>query len=217
MEGILKRVSARSDTVDIAGADGARDRSVPEGYPDHVDLVQAAWRRERPEVDVEPQGLVGRVHRLAEALSSDIEPVFRSFGLAHGEFDVLAALRRAGAPFERRAGELADHTMVTSGAATKRVDRLERAGLVTRRRSSQDGRARVIALTRAGLELTDRVLDAHMANEHRMLAVLSPAERADLERLLRVWISRRAAAQHGSPVTGPQDSDPTTDRRARLA
>lgn len=156
--------------------------------PDHVDRIQQAWARERPDVDVRPQGVIGRLHRLAGLLTEELTVVYREHGLGEGDFDVLAALRRAGAPYERAPGELADFTMVTTGAMTKRVDRLERAGLVTRRPSEHDGRGRVVALTSAGRELIDRAFTAHMANERRLLDVLTPDEAAQLEGLLRRWL-----------------------------
>ena len=102
---------------------------------------------------------------------------------------MLAALRRAGAPYELAPGELARHTMVTTGAATKRIDRLEAAGLVSRRVSDVDGRGRVIALTGAGLRVIDDAFTAHIANEHRLLAPLSEKDRQDLQRLLTKWLA----------------------------
>lgn len=157
---------------------------------DHVSRIQAEWGRERPDLDVSPQGVIGRLHRLAGHLTEQLCVVYRRYGLGEGEFDVLAALRRAGAPYERAPGELAQFTMVTTGAMTKRLDRLERDGLVARRRSSTDGRGRVVALTTAGRELIDRAFTEHMANEHRLLAGLSPEEAAQLETLLTAWLSR---------------------------
>ena len=156
---------------------------------DHVARIQEQWRRERPDLDVAPQGLYGRLHRLADRLRDELDVEFRRFGLGEGEFDVLAALRRAGAPYELAAGELARHTMVTTGAATKRIDRLEAAGLVSRRVSDDDARARVIALTHAGKRVIDDAFTAHMGNEHRLMAVLSKQERQDLERLLKKWLA----------------------------
>lgn len=91
---------------------------------------RAAGRRRHP------QGVIGRLHRLGALLTEQLRLVYRRYGLSEGEFDVLAALRRAGEPFERAPGELAAHTMVTTGAMTKRIDRLERGGLVTRRRAA---------------------------------------------------------------------------------
>ncbi|EXU87340.1 transcriptional regulator [Streptomyces noursei PD-1] len=152
--------------------------------------IQAEWARERPDLDVRPQGVIGRLHRLGTLLTDRLCLVYRRYGLSEGEFDVLAALRRAGAPYERAPGELAAHTMVTTGAMTKRIDRLERDGLVTRRRSTADGRGRVVALTDAGRDLFDRAFTDHMHNERTLLDALTPEEAAHLEALLTTWLSR---------------------------
>ncbi|WP_194927023.1 MarR family winged helix-turn-helix transcriptional regulator [Catenulispora pinisilvae] len=157
---------------------------------DRVAAIQAEWRRERPDLDVSPQAVIGRLHRLAARLTAELRVVYERFGLGEGEFDVLAALRRAGAPFERAPGELAAHTMVTTGAMTKRIDRLERAGLVTRRRTAEDGRGRMVALTEAGRRLIDEAFAAHMRNEHRLLGLLAGEEQEALERLLTDWQER---------------------------
>lgn len=152
--------------------------------------IQSEWVRERPDVDVSPQGVIGRLHRIGAHLTEELSVVFRRHGLGEGEFDVLAALRRAGEPYERAPGELAHFTMVTTGAMTKRIDRLERGGLVTRRRSEGDGRGRVVALTPAGVRLIDQAFTEHMRNEHRLLGVLTPAEVAQLEAVLATWLHR---------------------------
>ncbi|SDD29629.1 DNA-binding transcriptional regulator, MarR family [Sanguibacter gelidistatuariae] len=157
---------------------------------DHVADIQAEWARERPDLDVSPQGVIGRLHRLAARLTDELVTVYSRHGLTEGEFDVLAALRRAGAPFERAPGELARFTMVTTGAMTKRVNRLDEVGLVTRRASEVDGRGKVVALTPAGKELIDAAFTEHMANEHRLVGALDPAERACLEQILADWLSR---------------------------
>lgn len=156
---------------------------------DRVARIQREWARERPDVDVRPQGVIGRLHRLGAYLTDELCVVYRKYGLGEGDFDVLAALRRAGAPFERAPGELAEHTMVTTGAMTKRVDRLERAGLVSRRTSESDGRGRVVALTPQGREVIDRAFSEHMANERRLLAALTEDEAAQLESLLVKWMA----------------------------
>ncbi|GAA0598034.1 MarR family winged helix-turn-helix transcriptional regulator [Actinomadura livida] len=166
---------------------------------DHVARIQADWRRERPDVDVTPQGVIGRLHRLAGHLTKELCAVYDRYGLSEGEFDVLCALRRAGEPYERAPGELAVHTMVTTGAMTKRLDRLERAGLVTRRRSDDDQRSRIVALTRPGRELIDRAFTDHMRNERRLLDLLPPSEAEALETLLTSWLAR---AEPPSPPTG---------------
>ncbi|MGJ6964861.1 MarR family winged helix-turn-helix transcriptional regulator [Streptosporangium sp. G11] len=157
---------------------------------DHVARIQREWARERPDLDVSPQGVIGRLHRLAGHLTEQLCVVYRRYGLAEGEFDVLATLRRGGAPFERAPGELAAFTMVTTGAMTKRIDRLERDGLVTRRPSESDGRGRVVALTPAGKELIDRAFTEHMRNERRLVDDLPPEAAAHLEALLTTWLTR---------------------------
>lgn len=145
------------------------------------------WRVERPDLDVSPQGVIGRLHRIAARLEEELGAVYAEYGLGGGEFDVLATLRRSGVPYELTPGELAATTMVTSGAVTKRVDRLVERGLVTRRVGDLDARGRVIALTPEGLALIDRAFEAHMANEHRLLAGLGDLERTRLAALLEAW------------------------------
>jgi DNA-binding MarR family transcriptional regulator len=156
---------------------------------DHVTRIQQGWARERPDLDVTPLGVIGRLHRLGGHLTEQLLVVYRRFGLGEGDFDVLATLRRAGEPFERAPGELAAFTMVTTGAMTKRIDRLERDGLVTRRPSSTDGRGRVVALTAAGRELIDQAFAAHVRNEHRLLECLSAEDAAQLQGLLAKWLA----------------------------
>ncbi|MFI9030987.1 MarR family winged helix-turn-helix transcriptional regulator [Streptomyces sp. NPDC053560] len=156
---------------------------------DRVARIQADWRRERPDLDVGPQGVIGRLHRLGDRLTENLCLVYDRYGLSEGEFDVLCALRRAGEPYERAPGELAAHTMVTTGAMTKRIDRLERAGLVTRRRSDNDQRGRIVALTTPGRDLIDQAFTDHMHNERRLLDLLTPTEATALEKLLTTWLS----------------------------
>lgn len=160
--------------------------------PDRVAQIQAEWRRERPDLDVTPQGVFGRLHRLAAALTDRLAEVYAAHGLTEAEFDLLATLRRAGDPYERRAGELAAHTMVTTGGLTKRVDRLVGRGLVERAADTADARSRVIKLTPAGRDLIDRAFTAHLENEHRLLAALSDQDAAALESILTRWLARVA-------------------------
>jgi DNA-binding MarR family transcriptional regulator len=156
--------------------------------PDRVDVIQAEWRRERPDLDPSPQAVIGRLHRLAYAVMERLTENYRVYDLTEGEFDLLAALRRAGAPYERAAGELADHTMITSGGLTKRVDRLAARGLVTRRSEASDARRRMIALTPAGRELIDRAITTHLDLEHALLADLGADDAAVLEGVLTRWL-----------------------------
>jgi DNA-binding MarR family transcriptional regulator len=155
--------------------------------PDHVDEILAQWARERPDLDASPIGLIGRLHRLADVLNVELRTVFAEEGLGDGDFDVLVTLRRHGAPYELTPSELGASTMVTSSAVTKRIDRLERGGLVTRTVSEADARSRRIRLTEEGLALVDRMMGRHVANEQRLVEGLTPAERTQLAGLLRRW------------------------------
>ncbi|MBN8881290.1 DNA-binding MarR family transcriptional regulator [Salana multivorans] len=165
--------------------------------PDRVDRIQDQWRRERPDLDPSPQGVIGRVHRLALELTARLTPVYEAHGLSEAEFDLLASLRRRGAPYELPAGELADHTMVTTGGLTKRVDRLLARGLVERRASDEDARRRLIRLTGAGRALIDEAFSAHLANEHRLLRGLDADDLAAMESITRRWL--RLLSDDSSP------------------
>ena len=152
---------------------------------DHVDTIVQQWAVERPDLDSSPLQVVGRLSRLADQADELLRPVFAARGLGDGDFDVLATLRRDGAPHELTPSELGARTMVTSGAVTKRIDRLERLGLVERRVDERDARGRRVRLTAEGIAVMDEAYPEHLANETRMLAGLSARERTDLERLLR--------------------------------
>jgi DNA-binding MarR family transcriptional regulator len=155
--------------------------------PDHVGRIMQQWREQRPDLDVSPQGVIGRLHRVAARLTEELVAVYAEYGLGEGEFDILATLRRSGRAQELTPGDLAASTMVTSGAATKRVDRLVGRGLVTRRVSKVDTRRRVVTLTEEGRALIDRAFEAHIANEHRLIAPLSQTDRTRLATLLEEW------------------------------
>jgi DNA-binding MarR family transcriptional regulator len=152
---------------------------------DHVDEVLELWKRERPDLDSTPVAVVGRVSRLSRALEDRLEPVYKEHGLDGGLFDVLATLRRQGSPFRLSPRELADASMLTSSGTTKRLDRLESAGLIARKPDPVDRRGVLIELTPAGRKLIDAAYPQHMANEDRLLAPLTKAERRQLATLLR--------------------------------
>ena len=129
--------------------------------------------------------VAGRIERVAHLLDAALRPPFEAELLGNGDFDVLAALRRVGPPFALRPVELSRAMLVTTGAVTKRIDRLENAGLVDRRSSVEDdARGKIIRLTPAGRKLVDRMIAVHLANEDRLLAVLSAPERQALGDLL---------------------------------
>ena len=157
--------------------------------PDRIDLVEAAWLRERPDLDVSPLQVIARLHRVANHLTDELVADYARHGLGEGDFDVLATLRRSGPPFERSPGDLAASTLVTSGGMTKRVDRLVAAGLVTRRVSEDDARARVVALTDRGREVVDAAFTEHMANERRLVDLIAPGQARALEDALRTWLA----------------------------
>ncbi|RJL24417.1 MarR family winged helix-turn-helix transcriptional regulator [Bailinhaonella thermotolerans] len=152
--------------------------------PDPVEAILAQWRRERPDVDVSPLAVFGRLHRSFLRYQDRISEVFDRYGITMAAFDVLAALRRSGPPYRRTAGELAEITLVTSGGLTLRIDRLEAAGLVVRERDPADRRVVHARLTKEGLALVDEVVEAHFANEREMLAGLTEPERRRLSALL---------------------------------
>src|SRR5215831_2867473 len=107
---------------------------------DHVDLIIGQWARERPDLDPEPIGVIGRISRLARDIEQRLEPTYRDCGLEPGWYDVLAALRRQGEPFSLHPTDFIDALMITSSGATKRLDRLERAGLIAREPDPADRR-----------------------------------------------------------------------------
>ena len=117
---------------------------------DHVDQIVEQWRRERPEVDVSAMEIIGRISRLERVVAPLLDAVFRKHGLESWEFDMLATLRRQGHPFRLTAGQLMSSMMITSGAVTNRVDRLEGRGLISRERDSEDGRVVLVTLTEVG-------------------------------------------------------------------
>lgn len=151
---------------------------------DHAQHVVDQWAAVRPDLDASPVLVIGRLHRVALALTTELVKVYNAHGLGEGDFDVLATLRRTGEPFELTPSELMDQTMVTSGAVTKRLDRLEGAGLVERRVSDGDRRSRIVALTDKGRRLIDRAVPEHFANEARLLEPLTASERRTLAALL---------------------------------
>ena len=165
---------------------------------DHVDKVLAQWRQERPDLDTGPMGIMGRLKRLQNALAAGLEVEFAAHGLNAASFDVLATLRRAGPPYALSPSALIDWTMVTSGTMTNRLDRLEAAGLIARRRNPDDGRGQVVALTDKGLALIDRAVAAHVANQHRLIAGLPPETRDQLDAGLRAWLALLDARDPGA-------------------
>lgn len=156
---------------------------------DQVDAILAQWRRERPDLDVAPMGLLGRMARLRNHLAREVEKTLTAHGLNSANFDVLATLRRSGAPYRLAPGALMATAMVTSGTMTNRIDQLEKAGLIERQANPEDGRSTLIALTPRGLALVEAAVSDHVANQHRLVASLSPDERQALDALLARFLT----------------------------
>ena len=154
-------------------------------HPDHVDRVVEAWRRERPDVDPSPIQIVGRVSRLSRQIDQRLKIDFNQHALEAWEYDLLASLRRAGPPYELTAGEILEALMITSGAVTNRIDRLEQRGYVQRQQATGDKRFVRVRLTPAGRKVMDSALPDHLANESDILEPLTEAERRQLVKLLR--------------------------------
>ncbi|MDQ6937918.1 MAG: MarR family transcriptional regulator [Actinomycetota bacterium] len=153
--------------------------------PDDVDGIVAAWRRERPDLDSAPLLVLSRVTRLAELLAARRKRIFAEHLLRPYEFDVLAALRRAGEPYDLTPGQLIGQTHVTSGTMTNRLDILVERQLVQRRPDPQDGRVIRVQLTAAGRSRVDSALTELLDVESGLLTGLSDAERATLARGLQ--------------------------------
>jgi DNA-binding MarR family transcriptional regulator len=151
---------------------------------DEVDEIVAAWRRERPDLDVGPLEVLSRVSRLAAVLDERRADAFVEHGLQAHEFDVLAALRRSGEPFELTAGELCALTHVTSGTMTSRLDRLTARKFVTRHPDPADGRLVRVRLTPTGRRRIDATFAALLDTEHDLLGRLpGPTQDALVEAL----------------------------------
>lgn len=147
------------------------------------------WRKERPDLDVSPMAVLGRLNQAASVIARDrLNPLFARFGLQSGEFDVLATLRRSGPPFALTPTALYEATMVTSGAMTARLDRLEKSGLIARGPHPEDRRGVVVQLTEKGRALIDEAVTAHVENEHQVLSGLTREEQDRLAELLKKLI-----------------------------
>lgn len=155
---------------------------------DHVDKIVAQWNRERPDLDVAPMALIGRLKRLALCLAREMEATWASHGLNGPSFDVLATLRRSGPPFSLSPGDLMATTMVTSGTMTNRIDQLVKAGLVERNQSPDDRRSFLISLTDKGFRVIDAAVTAHVQTQEKLVSGLSKEDRRALDALLKSFL-----------------------------
>jgi DNA-binding MarR family transcriptional regulator len=167
---------------------------------DAVDAILRQWHGVRPEVDVGPIAVIGRVSRLSRLVDKRLAENFARHGIEAWMYDVLATLRRQGKPYELTAGDLVRQSMVTTGAITNRIDRLEQRGLVERA-GADDRRKVIVRLTGRGRELVDEVVEGHMATEREILSALGKTEQRQLAALLRTTLL--ALGDHA-----PADGDP---------
>lgn len=173
----------------VVSGNGASPAGVDHGVApdrgDDVDRVIAAWHRERPDLDLAPVAVLSRVSRLARRLDLARDTAFSAHDLAVWEFDVLAALRRTGAPYRLSPGQLLVATLVTSGTMTNRIDRLEARGLVVREPVPDDRRGTWVRLTEEGRIRVDSAFADLLAEERMLLAELDPATQTALAASLR--------------------------------
>lgn len=152
---------------------------------DAVDAILEQWQQQRPQLDTRLMGPIGRLKRSAALLQQQLDRVFSEFDLSAWEFDVLATLRRSGAPYSLAPTQLFSALMVTSGTMTHRMNQLEKRALIERQANPQDARSKLVALSPAGLQLIDQALEAHVANQRRILAGLDADAVDQLDHSLR--------------------------------
>jgi DNA-binding MarR family transcriptional regulator len=151
-------------------------------------MVLEQWAAQRPDLDVSPMAVIGRLSRVTLLITAELRRTFAEHGLDSASFDVLATLRRSDPPHRLTPTELMRSAMVTSGAITQRLDKLEGRGLVVRSSNASDGRGVLVALTEEGRKVIDAALPDHLATENRLLAGLSKSERTALAKTLRTLL-----------------------------
>lgn len=157
---------------------------MPSRPRDSVEHLLSEWRRERPELDPSPIGIQGRIVRLSARLLRQIEGWLAPLDLGWEAFSLIVTLRRSGKPYELRPTDLLRESLLTSGAITNRIDRVEQKGLIERRPDAADRRSYIIRLTPAGKRLADKAIATHLAETDKLLDALSPRERRQLAGLL---------------------------------
>ncbi|MBT2585616.1 MarR family winged helix-turn-helix transcriptional regulator [Arthrobacter sp. ISL-95] len=151
---------------------------------DPVEVILKQWGRERPDLDASPMAVIGRLARVVKRFDERLSRSFGEHGLDSASFDVLAALRRSGAPFVLSPKDLSGGSMVTTSATAQRLNKLESEGLVSRAPSVVDGRMKHVQLTDRGKEIIDDALSTHLQTEHALLQNLDVTERQVLAALL---------------------------------
>lgn len=171
---------------------------------DRIDSLVQQWAAERPDVDVEAMALLARVNRAAELIDERNHSLAADYGTNRGDGDVLFALRRSGAPYRLSPTALARALLMTTGTMTGRLDRLEKRGLITRVPHPSDRRSLDIALTDEGTRLVDEAITEHTASQQKIVAALTPTDRADLDRITRRLITHLAGSTTGDARRQPR-------------
>ena len=155
---------------------------------DAIDRVVSQWAKEKPELDTEPMAIMGRLMRIAKHMENHVAELHKRYDLKMGEFDVLATLRRSGKPYRLTPSELISSMMLTSGAMTNRLDKLEKKGLIVREHSKEDRRSVTVELTAKGFELIDSLIEQHLQAQHELMGSLNSAEKGQVNQALKLLL-----------------------------
>ncbi|MDN3616901.1 MAG: MarR family winged helix-turn-helix transcriptional regulator [Vibrio gallaecicus] len=155
---------------------------------DAIDRVLEQWAKEKPDLETEAMAMMGRVMRIAKYMETEVAELHKRYDLKLGEFDVLATLRRSGKPYLLTPSELIGSLMLTSGAMTNRLDKLEGKGLIARAHSKEDRRSVTVELTKKGLILIDEMIIEHVETQKRLVQSLTDNQKQSANALLKVWL-----------------------------
>ncbi|RPF23674.1 MarR family winged helix-turn-helix transcriptional regulator [Vibrio crassostreae] len=156
---------------------------------DAIDRVVEQWAKEKPELETEPMAMMGRIMRIAKYMETQVAELHKKYDMKLGEFDVLATLRRSGKPYRLTPSELIGSMMLTSGAMTNRLDKLEAKGLISREHSKEDRRSVSVQLTKDGLVLIDEMMTEHVEMQKKLVKSLSASQKKNTNQLLKTWLS----------------------------
>ena len=156
---------------------------------DAIDRVVEQWAKEKPELETEPMAMMGRIMRIAKYMETQVAGLHKKYDMKLGEFDVLATLRRSGKPYRLTPSELIGSMMLTSGAMTNRLDKLEAKGLISREHSKEDRRSVSVKLTKDGLVLIDEMMTEHVEMQKKLVKSLSASQKKNTNQLLKAWLS----------------------------
>lgn len=174
---------------------------MPEHHRDSVARLLSEWQQERPDLDPSPVGIQGRIVRLSTHILRQSENWLRPFDLSWEAFSLIVTLRRSGKPYELRPTDILRESLLTSGAITNRIDRVEKMGLVERRPDKEDRRSYVIRLTPAGKKLADKAIAGHFAAVDELLNELSSVEQKQLAGLLSKLLGSMESKSKEKPDT----------------